>query len=128
MSGLIKVDDIQSNTENEKIKLHSGLQDPSGNTIMDLVSVGSVFSKFGSEWSYEPSVMFQYRDLTKESAIDFNGKVYKQMDFGKVWGGLSYRQSLDGAEFLTSSNALIGSFPKILNSCLIFINTSGLCI
>ena len=71
-----------------------------------LVSVGSVFSRFGSEWSYEPSVMFQYRDLTKEAAIDFNGKVYKQMDFGKVWGGVSYRQSLDGAEFLTSSNAV----------------------
>jgi len=50
--------------------------------------------------------MFQYRDLTKEAAIDFNGKVYKQMDFGKVWGGVSYRQSLDGAEFLTSSNAV----------------------
>ncbi|WP_298498325.1 type IX secretion system membrane protein PorP/SprF [uncultured Algibacter sp.] len=65
-----------------------------------LVSVGSVFSKFGSEWSYEPSLMFQYRDLTKESSIDLNGKVYKQMDFGKLWGGVSYRQSLDGAEYL----------------------------
>ncbi|NDB78669.1 hypothetical protein EB155_02285 [archaeon] len=41
MPGLIKVDDIQSNTENEKIRLFSGLQDPSGNTILDLVSVGS---------------------------------------------------------------------------------------
>ena len=50
--------------------------------------------------------MFQYRDLTKESSIDVNAKVYKQMDFGKLWGGLSYRQSLDGAEFLTNSNAV----------------------
>ncbi|WP_298341644.1 type IX secretion system membrane protein PorP/SprF [uncultured Algibacter sp.] len=71
-----------------------------------LISAGYVYSKYGSEWSYEPSVMFQYRDLTKEAAIDVNAKVYKQMDFGKIWGGLSYRQSLDGAEFITSSNAV----------------------
>lgn len=71
-----------------------------------LFSVGNVFNKYGSEWSYEPSVLFQYRDLTKESALDVNAKVYKQMDFGKVWGGLSYRRSFDGAEFRTNTNAL----------------------
>ncbi len=71
-----------------------------------LLSVGSVFSKFGSEWSYEPSLMFQYKDGTKESSIDINAKVYKQMDFGKIWGGLSYRQSLDGAQFRTTSGAV----------------------
>lgn len=64
-----------------------------------LASAGGVFSKFGSEWSYEPSVMFMYREGTKESSIDINAKVYKQMNFGKLWGGLSYRRSLDGAEF-----------------------------
>ena len=69
-----------------------------------LISVGNVFSKFGSEWSYEPSLMFQYRDLTKEASIDVNGKVYKQMEFGKVWGGASYRQSLDGAEYLNGTS------------------------
>ena len=71
-----------------------------------LFSVGNVFSKLGSTWSYEPSVMFQYKDGTKESTIDFNTKVYKQMDFGKLWGGLSYRQSLNGAEGLTNSNSV----------------------
>ena len=71
-----------------------------------LLSIGNVFSKFGSTWSYEPSLMFQYKDGTKESSMDFNAKVYKQMDFGKVWGGLSYRQSFDGAEYLTTSNAV----------------------
>lgn len=64
-----------------------------------LVSAGNVFSKFGSDWSYEPSVMLMYRDGTKETSIDINGKVYKQMDFGKLWGGISYRRSLDGADF-----------------------------
>lgn len=64
-----------------------------------ILSSGYTYSKFGSEWSYEPSIMYMYRDATKESSIDINGKVYKEMDFGKVWGGLSYRRSLDGAEF-----------------------------
>lgn len=65
-----------------------------------LVSLGYTFNKYGSEWSYEPSIMFMRRDATEESSIDINGKVYKEMDFGKIWGGLSYRRSLDGAEFL----------------------------
>ena len=64
-----------------------------------LASVGHVFGKYGSEWTYEPSIMYMYRDATEESTIDFNAKVYREMDFGKVWGGLSYRRSLDGAQF-----------------------------
>lgn len=71
-----------------------------------LLSVGGVFGKLGSEWSYEPSIMFQHKDGTKESSIDINGKVYKDMEFGKLWGGISYRTSLDGAEFLTSSGSV----------------------
>ena len=65
-----------------------------------LVSVGGVLGKLDSEWSYEPSIMFQYRDATEEASIDINGKVYKEMEFGKIWGGLSYRNSFDGAEYL----------------------------
>ncbi|MCB0444821.1 MAG: type IX secretion system membrane protein PorP/SprF [Gelidibacter sp.] len=68
-----------------------------------LFSAGNTFSKFGSDWSYEPSIMFLYKDGTKESSIDINGKVYKEMDFGKIWGGISYRRSLDGAEYLNGS-------------------------
>ena len=68
-----------------------------------LVSVGNVFSNLGSEWSYEPSIMFQYKEGTRESSIDLNAKVYKTTDFGKIWGGLSYRRSFDGAEFLDGS-------------------------
>ncbi|MGR7812445.1 PorP/SprF family type IX secretion system membrane protein [Lacinutrix undariae] len=64
-----------------------------------LFSLGNVFSPYGSDWSYEPSVMFMYKDATEEASFDLNAKVYKKMDFGKVWGGLSYRRSLDGAEF-----------------------------
>ena len=68
-----------------------------------LFSAGNVFRKMGSEWSYEPSIMFQYKDGTGESSIDVNAKVYKKMEFGKLWGGISYRRSLDGAEYLDGS-------------------------
>ncbi|WP_308991388.1 type IX secretion system membrane protein PorP/SprF [Mariniflexile litorale] len=71
-----------------------------------LFSLGNVFSKYGSEWSYEPSLMFQYKDGTQEASLDINAKAYKQMDFGKIWGGLSYRTSLDGAQYQTSSGTV----------------------
>ncbi|WNH08966.1 type IX secretion system membrane protein PorP/SprF [Thalassobellus suaedae] len=71
-----------------------------------LLSTGYVFSKFDSTWSYEPSLLFQYREATKEASIDFNAKVYKEMDFGKIWAGLSYRNSFDGAEYITNSGAI----------------------
>ena len=63
-----------------------------------LMSAGHVFHKYGSEWSLEPSLMFMYKDGTKESSIDFNAKTYKDFEFGKLWGGISYRRSLDGAD------------------------------
>nr|WP_321237608.1 type IX secretion system membrane protein PorP/SprF [uncultured Psychroserpens sp.] len=68
-----------------------------------LFSAGNTFSKYNSDWSFEPSIMFMYRDATEEASIDVNAKAYKTMDFGKVWGGLSYRRSLDGAEFQEGS-------------------------
>ncbi|WP_299337383.1 type IX secretion system membrane protein PorP/SprF [uncultured Psychroserpens sp.] len=68
-----------------------------------LFSAGNTFSKYNSDWSFEPSIMFMYRDATEEASIDINAKAYKTMDFGKLWGGLSYRRSLDGAEFLDGS-------------------------
>ena len=49
---------------------------------------------------WEPSFMFQSVSQTKESLIDLNLKVYKDLEFGKLWGALSYRRSLDGAQFV----------------------------
>lgn len=49
---------------------------------------------------WEPSLMFQWIDQTKERSIDVNLKVYKNVDFGKIWGGISYRRSFDGAQFV----------------------------
>jgi type IX secretion system PorP/SprF family membrane protein len=49
---------------------------------------------------FEPSFMFQNIMSTKESIVDLNMKVYKSMDFGRLWGALSYRRSLDGAQYV----------------------------
>ena len=67
-----------------------------------LLSAGYVFGK--SDWQLEPSVLFQLTDFTKEKTIDINAKVYKNVDFGKVWAGLSYRRSFDGAQFLVNGD------------------------
>jgi len=66
-----------------------------------LLSLGYVIAPYGSDWSYEPSVLFQMKEETSEAAIDGNFKVYRNFDFGQLWGGLSYRRSFDGAEYST---------------------------
>jgi type IX secretion system PorP/SprF family membrane protein len=73
-----------------------------------LFSTGNVFGNLGSSWSYEPSVLFAHKESTKESFIDVNLKLYRETDFGKVWGGLSYRRSFEGAEYL-SQNGQVSS-------------------
>lgn len=67
-----------------------------------LWSAGAVF---GDEERilFEPSLMFQYTQETTEKAIDLNFKAYKELDFGKVWGALSYRRSFDGAQYVAGS-------------------------
>lgn len=64
-----------------------------------IVSAGYTFGNDeGLLW--EPSVMFQAFEQTKEKSIDINLKVYKTMeDFGKIWGGLSYRRSFDATQY-----------------------------
>jgi type IX secretion system PorP/SprF family membrane protein len=49
---------------------------------------------------WEPSMMFQLVTQTQEKTIDLNLKAYKELDFGRLWGGLSYRRSLDGAQYV----------------------------
>ena len=63
-----------------------------------LFSTGYVFDTRG-DWSYEPSILFQLREATNEMNIDLNMKVYHNVDFGQLWGGLSYRNSFEGAEY-----------------------------
>ena len=53
-----------------------------------IFSAGNVFSKFGSDWSYEPSLMFAYKDATKESFLDINFKAYREFDSGNIFARL----------------------------------------
>ncbi len=55
---------------------------------------------------WEPSMMFQLVNKTKEKSFDLNMKVYKQLEFGRLWGALSYRRSLDGAQYKDNSGSL----------------------
>ncbi|HCQ12638.1 type IX secretion system membrane protein PorP/SprF, partial [Flavobacterium sp.] len=61
---------------------------------------------FGDEETimWEPSFMFQYVSQTKESLIDLNVKAYKTLAAGTLWGGLSYRRSLDGAQYIEGNS------------------------
>ncbi len=62
----------------------------------------SVGANFGDEEGLmiEPSLMIQVTEQTKEKAIDLNAKAYKQLEFGKIWGGLSYRRSFEGTQYI----------------------------
>lgn len=64
-----------------------------------LWSAGYVFGN-SDKLQWEPSFLFQYTDETKEKLIDLNIKLYKDLDFGKLWGGLSYRRSFDATQYL----------------------------
>lgn len=64
-----------------------------------LLSAGYIFGN-RDKILWEPSVLFQMVEKTNEKAIDINLKAYKNLDFGRVWGGLSYRRSFDGAEYI----------------------------
>lgn len=81
--------------------IYSGYE--SDNLRKFLLSAGYVF---GNEDSllWEPSILFQYTDETAEKAIDVNLKVYKPFDWGRLWGGLSYRRQFDGAEYLDGNS------------------------
>lgn len=68
-----------------------------------LASIGYVFGSINSDWSYEPSLLVARRDATKETFFDANMKVYREMEFGELWAGLSYRRSLDGAQYTDGS-------------------------
>jgi len=63
-----------------------------------LLSAGYVFGD-SNRILLEPSILFQLVGKTKEKSIDLNMKAYKNLDFGQLWGALSYRRSFDGAQY-----------------------------
>lgn len=86
-------------------KLYSPLKEPT-NLRRFILNSGYTFGEEdGILW--EPSFMFQLVTQTQEKTIDLNLKAYKELDFGRLWGGISYRRSLDGAQFV-EGNAAVG--------------------
>lgn len=79
----------------------------SNNQRKYLISAAYAIGQYGADWSYEPSFLFQWSERTGEQAVDVNFKAYRKMDFGQLWGGLSYRRSLDGAEFLNGEEVKV---------------------
>jgi type IX secretion system PorP/SprF family membrane protein len=67
-----------------------------------IISGGYIFGN-ADKVLWEPSLLYQYVDKTRESSLDMNLKAYKNLEMGQLWGGLSYRQSFDGAEHLNGS-------------------------
>lgn len=71
----------------------------SDNLTAYLFSLGYVFG-FQESLQWEPSIMFKMVEETQEKTIDVNLKLYKELDFGRVWGGLSYRRALESAQYV----------------------------
>ena len=72
----------------------------SSNQRKYIISAAYAIGNNIENWTYEPSVMFQVQERTEELSVDINGKVYRAMDFGQLWGGISYRRGVDGAKYL----------------------------
>jgi type IX secretion system PorP/SprF family membrane protein len=67
-----------------------------------IVSGGYVFGD-ANKILWEPSLLYQFVDKTKESALDINMKAYKNLSVGSLWAVLSYRTSFDGADRLSGN-------------------------
>lgn len=68
-----------------------------------LLNVGYLFGN-KDKMIWEPSLLFQLVEETQEKSIDVNIKAYKNFDFGKLWGGFSYRRSFDVTQYSNGVN------------------------
>lgn len=84
-----------------KRKIYSEIE--SDNLRKFLLSLGYTFGD-KDRILWEPSVLLQLVSQTKEKSVDVNLKAYKELDFGRIWGGLSYRRSLDGAQYVDGNS------------------------
>lgn len=82
--------DIYSQAESDNLKKY-------------ILSAGYVFGS-SDRLQWEPSFLFQLTDQTKEKLLDMNVKLYKDFDFGKLWGGMSYRMSFDQTQYEDNGN------------------------
>ena len=65
--------------------------------------------------SFEPSFQYVSTPEIGEQLIDFNGKIYKNLeDKNKIWGGIAYRNVLEGTEYtLDNVNILTQNYQTI---------------
>jgi hypothetical protein len=64
-----------------------------------IFSLGGVFNE-DKDYFFEPSVMGQYIEYTKETWVDFNLKAFRKLnrEGNQLWMALSYRQSFDNSD------------------------------
>lgn len=72
---------------------------PLTNKRQYLGTLGYTINPYASSWSFEPSILVHHREQTAQTNVDANLKIYREFDFGTLWGGLSYRRSLDALEY-----------------------------
>ena len=71
-----------------------------------LFSAGNVFGNIGSPWSYEPSILYAYKESSKESFVDINFKVDIEVDGSGISKWISTATS---GVFYLSSNGQVNS-------------------
>ncbi len=72
----------------------------SNNQRRYVFSLGYLFGLGNTGFDLEPSMLYMLTEQTKEASIDANLKAYYDFnDNTSLWGGMSYRRSLDGAEY-----------------------------
>jgi type IX secretion system PorP/SprF family membrane protein len=79
-----------------KRTLYSDIE--SNNLRKYLLSAGYVFGE-KNNFQYEPSFLVQYTEKIRETNLDVNVKIYKEINLGKIWGGLSYRRGLNRTSY-----------------------------
>ena len=69
-----------------------------------LFSTGYVIESRKRYWQYEPSILFQLKEYSSEKLIDLNFKVYRELNWGTFFGGLSYRIDFDATKYTGGKN------------------------
>lgn len=79
-----------------------------------LFSTGYVIATRNRFWSYEPSVLFQLKEATSEKLMDLNFKVYRELNSGTFFGGLSYRRNFDAVEYTAGGKTVKNDYLQYL--------------
>ncbi len=61
-------------------------------------SIGYIFGNKNT-FFWEPSLLYQFVDKSKEKILDTNIKLHKSLKKGTLWGGISYRMNFERSKF-----------------------------